>query len=90
VHDPVQVEWSIATRFQADRDLVRIEGALGSILDPSTSNGVSAKLGFDATRPLSYEEHRFTRVRIPGEESLDLEQVLQPLPPSSLESMFDD
>lgn len=90
VHDPVQVEWAVATRFQADRDLVRIDGALGSILDPSTSNGVSAKLGFDATRPLSYEEHRFTRVRIPGEDAVDLDRVLLPLEPSALQAMIDD
>lgn len=90
VHDPVQVEWAVATRFQADRDLVRIDGALGSILDPSSNNGVSAKLGFDATRPLRYEEHRFTRVRIPGEEAVDLERVLQPLAPSALKAMIDD
>lgn len=90
VHDPVQVEWAVATRFQADSDLVRIDGALGSILDPSSNNGVSAKLGFDATRPLRYEEHRFTRVRIPGEDAVDLERVLQPLAPSVVKAMLDD
>ncbi len=90
VHDPVQVEWAVATRFQGDRDLVRIDGALGSILDPSSNNGVSAKLGFDATRPLRYEEHRFTRVRIPGEDTVDLERALQPLAPSSVKAMLGD
>jgi 2,5-furandicarboxylate decarboxylase 1 len=82
VHDPQQVEWAIATRFQADRDLVwwAARRAPYSILPPT--NGISAKLGFDATRPLHYEEHRFTRVRIPGEDTVDLERVLQPLAPS--------
>ncbi len=37
VHDPQQVEWATATRFQADRDLVMISGAQGSVLDPSTT-----------------------------------------------------
>lgn len=32
VHDPQQVEWAVATRFQADRDLVVISGAQGSVL----------------------------------------------------------
>jgi 2,5-furandicarboxylate decarboxylase 1 len=90
VHDPSQVEWAVATRFQADSDLVLISGAQGSILDPSTDEGVSAKLGFDATRPLQYQEHRFTRVRIPGEEAVDLQRELQPLAPAALSSMLKD
>ncbi|MDB5855447.1 MAG: 3-octaprenyl-4-hydroxybenzoate carboxy-lyase [Herminiimonas sp.] len=81
VHDPEQVEWAVATRFQADRDLVVISGAQGSILDPSTTvawgnaeipahlQGISAKMGLDATRPLQYHSHVFTKVRIPGEET---------------------
>ncbi len=88
VHDPSQVEWAIATRFQADRDLVMIPGAQGSVLDPSTEHGVSAKLGFDATKPLKYEEHRFTRVRIPGEQAVDLEAALQPLAAQAIEELL--
>lgn len=84
VHDPQQVEWAVATRFQADRDLVVVAGALGSILDPSTSlnegEGISAKMGLDATRPLAYEGHVFTRVRIPGEDTVDLGEALDPAP----------
>lgn len=87
VHDPLQVEWAVATRFQADRDLVVISGAQGSVLDPSTTvgqdfangepppphlQGLSAKMGLDATRPVVYHEHVFTRVRIPGETEIDL------------------
>lgn len=78
VHDPEQVEWAVATRFQADRDLVTVSGALGSILDPSTDNGISAKMGLDATKPLAYEGHVFTKVRIPGEEAVDLASVVDP------------
>lgn len=90
VHDPKQVEWAIATRFQADRDLVVISGAQGSVLDPSTTTasgadandvprhlqGVSAKMGLDATRPVRYSEHVFTKVRIPGADQVDLAAVL--------------
>lgn len=92
VHDPLQVEWAVATRFQADRDLIVIAGAQGSVLDPSTTvgaagtdgadgepvpahqQGISAKMGLDATKPLSYHGHVFTKVRIPGEDEVDLEQ----------------
>lgn len=87
VHDPQQVEWAVATRFQADRDLVVIAGAQGSVLDPSTTvgketpggepppmhmQGISAKMGLDATKPVSYQEHVFTKVRVPGEDTVDL------------------
>ena len=87
VHDPEEIEWAVATRFQADRDLVLIEGAQGSPLDPSTTvgqpadapphrQGVSAKMGFDATRPVVYPAHVFTRVRIPGEDKVDLDALV--------------
>ncbi len=51
VFDESDVLWAIATRAQADRDLVVINGSLGAILDPSASpEGLTAKLGIDATR----------------------------------------
>jgi 2,5-furandicarboxylate decarboxylase 1 len=92
VHDPREVEWAIATRFQADRDLVVVADAQGSALDPSTTvrfsqwhgekppprlQGMSAKMGLDATKPLESAEHVFTRVRIPGEQEVDLATALQ-------------
>jgi UbiD family decarboxylase len=52
VFDESDVMWAIATRMQADRDLVVISGSLGAMLDPSADDrGVTAKLGIDATRP---------------------------------------
>jgi len=52
VFDEADVLWAVATRMQADRDLVVIPGSLGAILDPSADErGVTAKLGIDATRP---------------------------------------
>jgi 2,5-furandicarboxylate decarboxylase 1 len=84
IHDANEVEWAVATRFQADRDLVVIAGAQGSALDPSTTvgfagnkpspewQGYGAKMGLDATKPLASAEHVFTRVRIPGEREVDL------------------
>src|SRR6266581_272505 len=51
VFDESDVLWAMATRVQADRDLVVISGSLGAILDPSASpEGLTAKLGIDATR----------------------------------------
>jgi 2,5-furandicarboxylate decarboxylase 1 len=49
VHDERSVMWALATRFQADRDLLTVEGSAGNVLDPSMRGDVSAKLGLDAT-----------------------------------------
>ena len=52
VFDESDVMWAVATRMQADRDLVTIAGSLGAMLDPSADDrGITAKLGIDATRP---------------------------------------
>jgi UbiD family decarboxylase len=52
VFDESDVLWAVATRMQADRDLVVVSGSLGALLDPSADErGVTAKLGIDATRP---------------------------------------
>jgi len=89
VHDLIEVEWAVATRFQAGRDLVVIQGAQGSALDPSTTvgfegnkppvnwQGFGDKMGLDATKPLESAGHVFTRVRIPGEREVDLDRVIQ-------------
>ncbi len=45
------VEYAIATRFQADEDLVIVKGARGSSLDPSAGK-TTAKWGIDATKKL--------------------------------------
>ena len=95
VHNPTEVEWAVATRFQADRDLVVVAGAQGSPLDPSTTltgrtDGTSAKMGLDATRPLKYEGYTFTRVRVPGEDQVDLEKSIDPDPSAALEKLLSD
>ncbi len=54
------VMWAVATRMQADRDLVVIPNAMGAILDPSTRAGTTAKVVIDATRPLGGFPKRHT------------------------------
>ncbi len=54
------IDYAIATRFQADRGFVIITGARGSSLDPS-SGETTAKWGIDATKPLKNAE-QFERV----------------------------
>ncbi|MQA03187.1 MAG: UbiD family decarboxylase [Streptosporangiales bacterium] len=62
VFDDEQVEWAVATRMQADRDLLVIPHTIGSSLDPSADGSTSAKLGIDATKPLTDNE-RFAKMR---------------------------
>ncbi len=53
IRDDRQVEWALGTRFQADRDIMVLEGMLGMPMDPSLEGRRSgAKVGFDCTRPL--------------------------------------
>jgi 2,5-furandicarboxylate decarboxylase 1 len=54
--DMRQVEWSIATRVQADQDIVILSGQPSSSLDPSAKHvpgrkAETAKMGIDATVP---------------------------------------
>ncbi len=76
IHDPQAVEWAVATRFQADRDLLVVTESQGSKLDPSTRDGVGAKMGLDATKPVSAPEMKFKKIRVPGEENVDLARVI--------------
>lgn len=77
--DPVAVEYSMATRFQADKDLVMVKKVRGSSLDPSSDqkNLLTAKLGIDATRPLSKRKEGFEIAKIPGLDKVSLKSYLK-------------
>jgi 2,5-furandicarboxylate decarboxylase 1 len=77
IDNPHEIEWAIATRFQADRDLVVVSGAQGSRLDPSSRQGVSAKMGIDATKPLEADVMKFKRIHVKGLEDIDLMSLLE-------------
>src|SRR5262249_22264107 len=48
-----QAEWAFGTRFQADEDIVVLQGLQGQTMDPSLNGRkTGAKVGFDCTRPL--------------------------------------
>jgi len=64
VNDLNDVEWAIATRFRADRDLVVIKNVRGSSLDPSAENSLTTKVGIDATKPLDKSQELFEKVRL--------------------------
>jgi len=67
VFNPVEVEWAVALRFQAGEDLIVIPNARGSTLDPSADQmqGLTSKMGIDATRPLKVSKEKFEKAQIP-------------------------
>lgn len=77
IDDEREIEWAVATRFQADRDLVVVSGAQGSKLDPSSDNGIGAKMGIDATKPLLTDAMAFKRIHVKGVENVDLGKALE-------------
>lgn len=78
-YDSADVEWAIATRFQADRDLVVLSDQPSSSLDPSAihtpgQKARTAKMGLDATAPLGEERRGYERVPY---EPVDLSQYIK-------------
>lgn len=66
IFDDEQVGWAVATRFQADRDLVVIPRSRGGGLDPSAGpDGETAKLVLDATvEEQTREQHAHMRAAV--------------------------
>ena len=76
IFEPTEVEWALATRFQADRGLMLVDHARASKLDPTSRGGVGAKLGMDATRPLDAAPTQFLRIQVPGRDAVDTAREL--------------
>ena len=72
IYDPNDVEWAIATRFQADKDAVILPKQRGSSLDPSGDltegkKATTCKMGLDATIPFKetgkgFKKEKYRRV----------------------------
>ncbi|MGB9675569.1 MAG: UbiD family decarboxylase [Candidatus Bathyarchaeales archaeon] len=81
VFDANDVEWAIATRFQASEDLIIINNARGSTLDSSADQetGSTTKMGIDATRPFNKPKEKFERAKIPASKNVEklLEKLLK-------------
>jgi UbiD family decarboxylase len=64
--DPISVEWAVATRFQADKDLMIFDNKPGSSLDPSGihvpgQKSRTAKMGLDCTIPWGANHEKFQK-----------------------------
>ncbi|MBI2961079.1 MAG: UbiD family decarboxylase [Betaproteobacteria bacterium] len=62
IRDPADVEYALATRMEASRDLVVVPGARSHEIARVSANGIRAKLGIDATVPVE-EQERFRRMQ---------------------------
>ena len=72
IYDPHDVEWAIATRFQADKNTIVLSNQPGSSLDPSGDltegkKATTSKAGIDATAPLvttgkGFKKEQYARV----------------------------
>ncbi|HAA90945.1 MAG TPA: hypothetical protein DCS82_03125 [Rhodospirillaceae bacterium] len=60
IRDPADVEYAMATRFEASKDLIKIPGARGHEYVRASADGIRTKLGIDATVPFE-EQERFRR-----------------------------
>ncbi len=66
IYDPHDVEWAIATRFQADKNTVILPHQPGSSLDPSGDltegkKATTCKMGLDATVPFGKTDKSFAK-----------------------------
>jgi 2,5-furandicarboxylate decarboxylase 1 len=79
IFDDEQVLWAVATRSQWDKDLVVIPGMMGTGLDPSANDIVTAKGGIDATMPVDRRSFP-KKIRIPEavRSRIRLEEYLGP------------
>ena len=73
------VEYAMATRFQADKDLIILKNVRGSSLDPSSDQQKlqTAKMGIDATRSLSKRSDGFKIAKIPNIDKIKLEEYFK-------------
>jgi len=70
--DAVAVEYAMATRFQADKDLVILKKVRGSSLDPSSDQKKlqTAKMGINATKSFLKRKDGFEIAKIPRIEKI--------------------
>ena len=75
IYSDEEREWAMATRFQADVDLLIKDPEPGSSLDPSAEPGtkITTKCGFDCTKVLDSKGKSFSKAKFP---EVDLKKFL--------------
>ena len=74
IFDMEKVWWAIATRTQADEDVIIFPRVVATAMDPSVRKlRVGSSLGIDATKPFG---QRFPEiVKVPGVEGISLDDL---------------
>nr|MDO8089948.1 UbiD family decarboxylase [Candidatus Sigynarchaeota archaeon] len=77
IYDLNSVEYAIATRFQASKDMV-LKRDKGSSLDPSANQVTreTTKVGLDATIPFDKDRSHFLPVKVIGEDTIRVEDYV--------------
>ena len=63
IHDLRDIEYAIATRSRGDLDILMFRNVRGSTLDPTSIDGITTKVGIDATASLD-KLWKFQRVKM--------------------------
>lgn len=76
IYSDEEREWALATRFQADEDLLIKDREAGSSLDPSAEpkTKLTTKMGFDCTKPLETKGKSYDKAEFP---KVDLSKYLE-------------
>lgn len=70
IFDIADVEWALATRCRFDQDLLLVPDSPGHRLNPTATNDLWTRVGFDATVPLPIED-KYVRATM---QDVDLSQ----------------
>ncbi len=78
IYDPDSVEWALATRVQADKDIILMPDQPSSSLDPTATQvkgekAKTCKAGIDATIPFEKDTKKFKRIDY---KEIDLKKYL--------------
>lgn len=70
VYDAEDVEWAVATRALADKDIVILPSVSRGPLEPTIAERMSSRWGIDATMPFRDREY-YQKIYVPGVEKVD-------------------
>jgi 2,5-furandicarboxylate decarboxylase 1 len=77
IHDGNDVEWALATRWNASTGLILMPGSRGHEYVPVSENGVRTKVGIDASLPFGFTG-RHLRVPVPSADLEKYDTTLEP------------
>lgn len=74
VYNEEEVMWAVATRMQADQQVFVIPKVICNRLDPSSKEGMSAKMGIDATKKNDWDAEK---IKLPQTILEDAEKIIK-------------